>query len=544
MAFPDYTPTLHELLARLAAEHGPRELIVTEKARMSYAQAEAESALLARALLASGVGKGTRVGILFPNSPRWISAFFAVTRIGALAVPISTFYQARELGWVLRHADVHLLLCCDRMLRNDYLERLERAAPGLVGCKSDPLYLPELPYLRGVWAFGEESRDWARSGARQTATALESTPAVDREYLRELERCVVPADPAIVIYTSGSTAEPKAAVHTHGTLVRHSLNLDQYRRIESDDRIYGTMPFFWVGGVVTLMLAAMHRGATLLCEEGFDPDRTLAFLSRERATVVGAWPATIQALAQHPRLREYDLSSVRSGNLYEVMPPEKRPRDPELRTNSLGMTETCGPHCWGDMEVDLPESQRGSFGAAVPGVEHKIVDPQTGRTLPPGEFGEICVRGYSRAQSLYKLEREESFDADGFYHTGDGGWFDASGQLFFKGRLGEMIKTAGANVSPREVEIAIETLPEVKLAAVVGVPDKVRGQIVVAALVAEPGHEIDPAAVRARLKQELSAFKVPRHMFVLPHREMPLTDSGKVHKKKLLELLAPRVPSA
>jgi acyl-CoA synthetase (AMP-forming)/AMP-acid ligase II len=223
------------------------------------------------------------------------------------------------------------------------------------------------------------------------------------------------------------------------------------------------------------------------------------------------------------------------------MPPGKRPADPELRTNSLGMTESCGPHTWGDMELDLPEALRGTFGTPVPGVEHKVVDPQTGRTLGPGEFGEICVRGYSRAQGLYKREREETFDVDGYYHTGDGGWFDASGHLFFKGRIGEMIKTAGANVSPREVEIALEALPEVKLAAVIGVPDPVRGQIVVAALVAEPGQEIDPASVRARLKQELSSFKLPRHVYVIGHQEMPLTDSGKVHKKKLVEMLAKRV---
>ena len=151
------------------------------------------------------------------------------------------------------------------------------------------------------------------------------------------------------------------------------------------------------------------------------------------------------------------------------------------------------------------------------------------------------MRGYSRCQGLYKREREESFDADGYYHTGDGGWFDAEGRLFFKGRIGEMIKTAGANVAPREVEIALEALPEVKLAAVVGVPDPVRGQLVVAAVVAEPGQQIDPDAVRARLRDELSAYKVPRHLFVLRHDEIPLTDSGKVHKKRLLELLEPRV---
>jgi acyl-CoA synthetase (AMP-forming)/AMP-acid ligase II len=223
------------------------------------------------------------------------------------------------------------------------------------------------------------------------------------------------------------------------------------------------------------------------------------------------------------------------------MPPEKRPVDLELRTNSLGMTETCGPHTWGDMNVDLPESLRGTFGTAVPGVEHKVVDPRTGERLAVGEYGEVCVRGYSRCQGLYKREREESFDADGYYHTGDGGWFDADGRLFFKGRNGEMIKTAGANVAPREVEIALEALPEVKLAAVVGVPDPVRGQLVVAAVVAEPGHRVDPDAVRTRLRGELSAYKVPRHLFVLPHDEFPLTDSGKVHKQRLLELLEPRV---
>ncbi len=541
MPFPDFTPMLPVLLRRMAAEYGSRELIVTEARRLTYAQAESESAELARALLASGVGKGSRVGIWFPNGPDWLVAFFAATRIGALAVPISTFYQARELGWVLRHADVQTLLCCSNMLRHDFLARLERGAPGLAECKGEPLYVRELPQLRAVRAWGGATRDFALDGPGSFAAARRAAPAIDADFLELVEAGVSPADPAVVIYTSGSTAEPKGALHTHGTLVRHSFNLGQYIDFTASDRIYASMPFFWVGGIAASLLPCMYRGATLLCEEGFDPDRTLAFLSRERATVVGAWPAVTQALVQHPRLREFDFSCVRSGTLYEVMPPEKRPADLELRTNSLGMTETCGPHTWGDREVDLPESLRGTFGSAVPGVEHKVVDPETGEILGPGEYGEICVRGYNVCQGLYKREREESFDADGYYHTGDGGWFDPEGNLFFKGRIGDMIKTAGANVAPREVEIALEALPEVKLAAVVGVPDPVRGQLVVAAVVAEPGRQVDPDAVRARLRDELSSYKVPRHLFVLGSDELPLTDSGKVHKKRLLELLEPRV---
>jgi len=539
--FPDFTPTLPVMLRRQAALHGERELAVCEARRLGYAQAERESAELARGLLASGVGKGTRVGILFPNGPDWITAFFAATRIGAIAVPISTFYQPRELGWVLRHADVQILLCCERMRGHEMLARLERAAPDLSECKGEPLHVASLPHLRAVRVWGHATRDFAQDGPRALAAALRGAPAIDESFLEQVEACVAPADPAVVIYTSGSTAEPKGAVHTHGTLVRHAFNIGQYQDFVCGDRVYASMPFFWVGGLVATLFSCMNRGATLLCEEAFHPDGTLAFLSRERATVVGAWPAVIQALAQHPRLREYDFSSVRGGNLYEVQPPERRPADIELRTNSLGMTETCGPHTWGDMKVDLPESLRGMFGSAVPGVEHKVVDPKTGERLGPGEFGEICVRGYNVCQGLYKREREESFDADGYYHTGDGGFFDAEGHLFFKGRIGEMIKTAGANVAPREVEIALEAVPEIKLAAVVGVPDPVRGQIVVAAVVAEPGRAVDPDAVRVRLREEMSAYKVPRHLFVLSHDELPLTDTGKVHKSRLLELLLPRV---
>src|SRR5262245_63423696 len=188
-------------------------------------------------------------------------------------------------------------------------------------------------------------------------------------------------------------------------------------------------------------------------------------------------------MMDHPSFRQRDLSSIRSGNLYAVLPEAVRPRDPELRSNSLGMTETAGPHTYDRMDVDLPERLRGSFGHAVPGVEHKVIDPETGATLPPGEVGEICVRGYSLMLGLHKQERDDVFDRDGYYHTGDAGYFDEEGVLYFQARLGEMIKTAGANVTPREVEVVIETLPEVVSAFVVGLPDPARGQMVAESVV-------------------------------------------------------------
>jgi acyl-CoA synthetase (AMP-forming)/AMP-acid ligase II len=193
------------------------------------------------------------------------------------------------------------------------------------------------------------------------------------------------------------------------------------------------------------------------------------------------------------------------------------------------------------MDGDLPEKLRGSFGRSVPGLEHKVVEPETGRTLGPDELGEICARGYAVMQGLYKVEREEAFDTDGYYHTGDAGYFSADGHLFFKGRLGEMIKTGGANVAPRELELVIATLPEVLAAHAVGVPDPARGENVAVAVVLREGAKLDAKTLHARLKDQLSAYKLPRHTFFVTSAEIPMTDSGKLDRRKLRDALAQRV---
>ena len=189
----------------------------------------------------------------------------------------------------------------------------------------------------------------------------------------------------------------------------------------------------------------------------------------------------------------------------------------------------------------LPEAARGSFGPPLPDFEHLIVDPDTGRALEAGETGEICFRGGSLMLALYKVERQDTFDRDGFYHTGDGGRFDAQGRLFFTGRLGDTIKTAGANVSPREVELALETCPPVKEAYVVGLPDPQRGEIVAAALIPHAGATVDTEHVRETVRSELAAFKVPRLLVSLAKHELPETATGKIRKDRLRDLLVERL---
>jgi acyl-CoA synthetase (AMP-forming)/AMP-acid ligase II len=250
------------------------------------------------------------------------------------------------------------------------------------------------------------------------------------------------------------------------------------------------------------------------------------------------WPNIRLRLLNHPTFAQRDFEGV------PYLPPPGTP-DIDLQRfhNSLGMTETSGPHtAAGTDELTrvLPDELRGSFGPRVPYVEHRIADFDTNETLPDSELGEVCIRGYSVMAGMYKREREEVFDADGWYHTGDRGYFQGP-YLVFKGRNTEMIKTAGANVAPREVEVALEAFPEVKLALVFGVDDEERGQVVAAGVVPAPGATVDGDDLRERIRKELSTYKVPRAIVVLSDEDVPLLGSGKADRRAVAATVAARL---
>jgi len=533
--------TLPALLREGAARHGDRELLIAGERRMSYRDVERESAKLALGLLASGIGKGTRVGLLMPNGPDWVLAWLAASRIGALAVPLSTFSQARELHWLLRHADIDTLFTTGRYLRHDYLARLEEIAPGLRGQTGDPIRVPELPYLRGVRVWGEDARSWTRAEPASLHEAADSAAKLDDAFLEAVEENVSPADLAVVIYTSGSTADPKGACHTHGTLVRHSRRVAEFLGGGPDDRLYSPPPFFWVGGFHRL-LYTMQIGAAMAFLDTFEADAALELIKRERASILMLWPHQSKLLLEHPEYRPEDFEFLLSGP-YAMLPEERRPEAPDLIANSIGMTESFAYHTIEATGAVLPEEKRGACGRPLPGMERQICHPETGEPLAEGEQGELCLRGFNLMQGLYKREREEVFTPDGFYPTGDRGRIDADDYYFFEGRLGDMIKTGGANVSPREVEIVLAALDGVEQAFVTGVPDPEMGQIVVAGIVPTASSApLQLDRLREQLRRELSAFKVPKHLLTLAPEEIPFTDSGKLHPGRLRDLLAARVP--
>ncbi len=530
--FASFTPTTAGLVRSAASTFGDQTLMVRDAERMSYRQLDERSASLAGALLASGVGKATRVGLLAPNGAEWIVAFFAVTRIGAIAVLLNTYNKADELAAVLQHSDIQLLLTVDRHLGNDYLDRLESAIPGLADQPHEQITVASHPFLRAVWTWGNRARPWA-GGYDELLSRSAVVPDTVR---RAAEAQVVPADALMVIYTSGSTSAPKGVVHAHGASVRHAHNLGVLRTLGPDQVLYSPMPLFWVGGVSYTLLGAIMFGATLVFQDQFEPGATLDLIEREGVTQIFGWPHLTKALVEHPTFAQRNLASL-GGSSPALIGAESEGVGPVV--SSLGMTETLGPHTYGRPDEPLPATS--TFGQPIAGVEHIVVDPLTGERLADGSVGEICVRGYSLMLGLYKFERADVFTPDGWYRTGDGGRFDEDGHLHFLGRLGDVIKTSGMNVSPRDVELALEAVPGVTMAFVTDSPHRERGQDVIAAVILEPGIAIEAGDLRATVKNSVASYKVPRHITILTSQsELPLLDSGKVDRRRLTAILRDR----
>ena len=546
-------PTADRFVRCLADEWGERDLVIIGERRLSYRDLEAESRRLARGLLAGGVGRGSRVALLAPNGPEWVVGWLAAARVGAVVVLLNTFHKARELGWALAHCQADMLLSVDRYLSHDYASRLEDAVPGLAAQPHGAIAVDSCPSLRAVWLWGNAAGRQATAapggdaaGPRAWAAPVDDLLAraddVPEAQFDAASSAVEPQDPMVVIYTSGSTSQPKGVVHSHATVIVHPFNLLPFRDLLASDVLYTPMPLFWVGGLSYTLVSAMHVGATVVFQERFEPGATLDLVERHRVTHVIGWPHTAKALVEHPSFAERDLSSIRGGSFDALLPEHLRVRDPRRRATSLGMTESLGPHTIEPLNAELPEGKEDSFGRSVPGIEHRIVEEATGAEAATGHTGEIWIRGYPLMLGLLGRDPGEVFEPDGWYRTGDRGRLDDDGHLYFEGRSGTVIKAAGTNVAPREVEAVVEQHPGVMHAFVVGVPaDDGRGEAVAAAVVARPGAALDADGLRTGLRTELAAYKVPRHVAVFAEPgDLPWLESGKIDLQALRRLLADR----
>lgn len=536
--------TFPQLFAEVIAARGehPALIVPGETAQiLTYAELDDRSARMARALLASGAGKGTRIGLLAPDGPLWLTTFYAALRIGALVTPISTVATPPELAHIIRTSDAQLLIGCRRFLRRDYAASLTDALPGLTDGTADSLRLLAAPHLRSVWLDDADGLPWARPVEELLARA-DAPDAPTGELLAAVERAVSPSDDAFVVYTSGSTATPKAVVHGQRSVASQPRALAPIFLMTADDRTLALLPAFWMGGIAAA-LQVLSTGSTLVYPRTPHLDDVLDTIEQHDITYVVVWQL-LTKLRAAAKERGIDPNLIRGlGAPFRDEHGELIPRG--LRANLMGMSESFGPHSAELINHCMPADKVGSSGRAVNGIERRAVDPETGLEVPAGEVGELQLRGGALMTGFYKTDPRDVFTPDGFYPTKDLVRLDADGYLTFVGRTGDMIKTNSANVSRLEVEAALNALPEVELSLVTGLPDEEFGEIVAAAVVPAPGSHPTPEGLQAALRDRLSGFKIPRVIVFIEHDDVPRTNTGKVRLSELADLVGSRVaPSA
>lgn len=489
-------PDTIDTLVRTRASLGDKPFLIDSTSRIGYAELAVTTSELAAGLVAAGVTKGSRVGLLMPNGVRWAQIAIAINRVGAVLVPLSTLLTGPELVAQLEVASVRYLISVEEFRGHRYLDIVRPA---------------NLPALRGIW----HADDLPSGGSDADVDSLAAT--------------VVPADPLLVMFTSGSSGPPKGVIHSHGSAlaaVRAGLSA---RRIDTDTRLYVPMPFFWVGGFGTGLLTVLVAGATLVTEAIPEPRNTLRLMERERVTSFRGWPAQAEALARHAAELGADLSALRPGSLEALLPPDQRSA-PGARANLLGMTESFGPYCGYAMDTDMPRSAWGSCGKPFDGTDVRIVDRDTGQRVPAGTVGEIQIRGPQLLRGMCRRSREDLFTVDGFFSTGDLGLLDADGFLFYHGRSDDMFKVSGASVYPSEVAAALRKIDCVRAAFVTEVDGRVGAAVVGTTSVDE---------LRSGARQLLSSFKVPTVWLLLDSDDdVPRGGTGKVDVRRLRELLA------
>jgi fatty-acyl-CoA synthase len=506
-------------LLRTIATHGPNEAMVDMPSGRRWTYNEFGQAVdaLATGLLDIGIGTGDRVGIWAPNCPEWTLLQFATAEIGAVLVNINPAYRTHELGFVLNQAGVRLLVAAPSFKTSDYAAMIEEVRPSCPGLERVILTGSPIWYAMAGTAPDED---------RLAAVAVELS-----------------ADQAINIqYTSGTTGFPKGATLSHHNILNNGFFVGELCRYTERDRVCIPVPFYHCFGMTMGNLGCTTHGATMVIPApGFDPAATLAAVAQERCTSLYGVPTMFIAELAEPDFESYDLRSLRTGIMagspcpVEVMKQVVDRMGMTEVTICYGMTET-SPVSTQTRATDTLERRVSTVGQVHPHVEVKIIDPETGRTLPRGEAGELCTRGYSVMLGYWEQpdKTAESIDAARWMHTGDLAVMDDEGYVNITGRIKDMVIRGGENIYPREIEEFLYSHPDVLDAQVIGVPDPKYGEELMVWLKLRDGAEpVTAESLRTFCTGKLAHYKIPRYVHLVD--EFPMTVTGKVRKVEMRE---------
>jgi fatty-acyl-CoA synthase len=535
--------TLPGFLREVTLRFADREALVLHTpsgaVRWSYAGLWDRAVEVARALRACGIGRDSRVGILMTNRPEWIAAFFGVGLAGGVAVALSTFSTAPELEYLLQTSGISILLFERRVAQKDMAAMLCELEPEIRTATPGGLRAMKFPFLRHIAAVdgtdnGGGIETWPGFLARGAPVAeglVEATSAT-----------TTPADVAALFLSSGSTSQPKGILSAHRGVTIQCWRWPRFFGLGDDARTWTANSFIWSGNFAMALGATLAVGGAIILQRIFEPGEALDLIQTERVTWPHAWPHQWARLESAPNWSTTDLRSLRYVDVCRpaVRHPTFRAAPWNDPLSSYGNTETFTISAAYPNDTP-PEIANGNNGEALPGNTIKIVDPETGRVAARGERGEIAVKGPTLMLGYIGVPLSETLDEEGFFHTGDGGYIDARNRLHFEGRLTDIIKTGGANVSPVEVDGVLTQCPGVKIAQTIGVPHDTLGEMVVSCIVPHEGVALDEAAVRSFLKERLAVYKVPRRVLFVGEEDVLMTGSAKIKAGALRELISKRL---
>jgi fatty-acyl-CoA synthase len=500
----------------------------------TYAQMYDESLAVAKALLAVGVGRGTRVGLLVSNRPEWLFGMFGAAMAGAVTVALNTFSTEQELQFQLRQADVEILIMEAGVASNDFIATIFALCPALATTPPGEFLQDDLPFLRRVVCLDS---DHVRPGLQQWQDFLALGKGIPASLAKAAANASSPVDQGLIFFSSGSTAQPKAIQQTHRAATLQCWRFGHWYSVDRDVRTWSANGFFWSGNFAMAFGSTLTVGGCLILQRYFDPDASLELLQREKVSLAIAWPHQEARLKECPGWPTADLSALVYVDKDLILATHPSIASTWRQPNGYGLTETFTfvSGVRGSDNVD------NSFGAVLPGNTVRIVDPDTGAILPMGDIGEIIAKGPTLTCGYLKTPPEDLVDREGFIHTADAGYLTSDGQLFWKGRLGDMIKTGCANVSPAEIDAVLMEHPAIQSVFSVGVPHETLGEIVVSCVVLRTGQHVDEAALRTFARQSLASFKVPRKVLFFAEEELPTTGSNKIRRGELRTLAAARL---
>ena len=525
--------TFGQLLTAAAQSFGPRDAIIFPDQRLSYEQLGQRARSWAKALIAMGVRPGENVGILLTTRIEFIELLFGITMTGAVAVPINARYQAHELAFLIRDADLVALFTSGRVADSlDFGERLRAALPSLEQADKGSLALDEAPLLRTIVCLDPPCASYLVGGEEALAAGAD---VPDTELDRRIAD-VAPEDIAFILYTSGTTANPKGALISHGAQIGNSRSLGVRYEATGDDKVWSPLPIFHIAGILPMTMI-LDLGGVYMTVPHFDAGVAIDMLGREGATI--AYPSFVtimQDLISHPSFASSDLSRLRVMNSNFAVQPDWI-RDAvcaavphTVQVSTYGLTEAAGTVT--TSRLGDPWSLRtGRCGAPLDDWQVRIVDLETDEECALGERGEIVIRGPGMLSGYYNApEKTAEVMRDGWFHTGDIGSFDETGHIMFHGRTKDMLKVGGENVAAAEIESMLQSHPAVKLAQVVGIPDERYAEVPAAFVELTEGENASEAELIAHCRGKLASFKLPRHVRMVTSWPM---STSKIQKFRL-----------